>query len=251
MIIGMKCLNEQRSVKPVIGDIHDEPWVDRIIVIDGWSSDDTVHELKQFPKVEIYLHKWEKWFHAQETTQSNILLQYIPLGEIFFILDFDERCSPELKALLSDINQNGMPDDVDCVHVSRKSFELMRFDDSPFAMPDPETGFWLTFHQIGQYPDFQLRIIRRKLGMHWVNSPHHIMWGFEKGLWTNKNVQADLIHYHGKEDARDRDNIERQWLRNQAQRKKLGLEADVFECGVKPEIAEYADPDYWDEKELL
>jgi len=110
MIIGMKGMNEEKMVKPVIGDIHDEPWVDRIIVIDGGSSDDTVVELKQFPKVEVYCHKWEKWFHAQEVIQSNILLQYIPIGEIFFILDFDEQCSPELKTLLTDIDKNGMPD---------------------------------------------------------------------------------------------------------------------------------------------
>ena len=246
MIIGMKCLNEEHAVQPVIGDIHDEPWVDRIIVIDGWSSDDTVYELKRFPKVEVYLHKWEKWFHAQEVIQSNILLQYIPLGATFFILDFDEQCSPELKSLLADIDQHGMPDDVDCVHVSRKSYELMRHDDSPFAMKDEDTGFWVTSHQIGQYPDFQLRIIRRKLGMHWVNSPHHIMFGLQEGLFTNKNIQADLIHYHGKEDARARDGIERQWLRHQAMRKKLGLTADVFECDPKPEMAMYAEPEHWE-----
>jgi len=246
MLIGMKCLNEQTSVKPVIGDIHDEPWVDRIIVIDGCSSDDTVIELKQFPKVEVYQHKWEKWFHAQEVIQSNILLQYIPMDEIFFILDFDEQCSPELKSLLADIDENGMPDDADCVHVSRKSYELMRFPGSPFAMPGPD-GFWLTSHQIGQYPDFQLRIIRRRLGMQWVNSPHHMLFGLQEQLFTNKNIQADLIHYHGKEDARDRDSIERQWLRNQARREYLGLEADVFECDAKPEIAHYALPSYWEE----
>lgn len=244
MIIGMKGLNEQNYVKPVIGDIHDEPWVDRIIVIDGWSSDGTVHELRQFDKVEVYSHKWEKWFHAQETTQSNILLQYIPLGEAFFILDFDEKCSDELKNLLAEIDKDGMPEDVDCVHVSRKSYELMRFDDSPFAIPD-EDGFWITSHTIGQYPDYQLRIIRRKLGMQWVNSPHHVLHNPDN-KFTNKNIQADLIHYHGKEDARDRDNIERQWLRNQATRKRLGLEADVFECDVKPELAKYADPEYWE-----
>ena len=105
MLIGMKGLNEQNYVNPVIGDIHDEPWVDRIIVIDGDSSDDTVHELRQFDKVEVYSHKWEKWFHAQETTQSNILLQYIPIGSIFFILDFDEKCSDELKELLAWIDE--------------------------------------------------------------------------------------------------------------------------------------------------
>ena len=246
MIIGMKGLNESRYVKPVIGDIHDEPWVDRIIVIDGCSSDDTVHELKQFDKVEVYSHKWEKWFHAQEIIQSNILLQYIPLGSIFFILDFDERCSDDLKMLLADIDDNGMPDDMDCVHVSRKSYELMRFDDSPFAIPDmARPGFWITSHTIGQYPDYQLRIIRRKLGMHWINSPHHIMYGMQENLFTNKNIQADLIHYHGKEDARDRHNIERQWLRNQARRKELGLEADIFEGDPSPEMAKYADPEYF------
>ena len=157
-----------------------------------------------------------------------------------------KKCSPELKELLSNIDKNGMPDDVDCVHVSRRSFELIRFEDSPFAIPDG-TGFWIPSHQIGQYPDFQLRIIRRKLGMHWTNSPHHIMFGMREGLFTNKNIQADLIHYHGKEDARDRIGIERQWLRNQARRKELGLEADVFECDPKPDLAKYADPEYWEE----
>ena len=230
-------------VKPVIGDIHDEPWVDRIIVIDGWSSDDTVHELKQFSKVEVYLHKWEKWFHAQETTQSNILLQYIPLGSIFFILDFDERCSGKLKELLAKIDKEGMPQDADCVSVSRLSYELMRHDDSPYAVSDGE-GFWLTSYQIGQYPDLQLRIIRRKLGMHWVNSPHHVLYG-HGDIFSNVNIEADLIHYHGKEDARDRESIEKQWLRNQARRKKLGLKADIFECDVKPELAKYAEPEYW------
>jgi len=244
MIVGMKSLNEENYVRPVIGDIHDEPWVDRIIVIDGWSSDETIYELKQFKKVKVYPHKWEKWFHGQEVIQSNILLQYIPLGEIFFILDFDERCSDELKALLADIDKNGMPQDVDCVHVSRKSFELLRFDDSPFAIPDGN-GFWLTSHTIGQYPDYQLRIIRRKLGMHWVNSPHHVMFGLREGLFTHTHIEADIIHYHGREDSRRRETIERQWLRNQARRKELGLQADLFECDVKPEMAKYADPEHW------
>jgi hypothetical protein len=28
-------------------------------------------------------------------------------------------------------------------------------------------------------------------------------------------------------------------------RKKLGLDADVFECDPKPEMALYAEPEYW------
>ena len=244
MYIGMKSLNESRYIDDVIGDIHDEPWVDKIVVIDGWSNDLTVFKLKEYSKVMVYQHKWEPWFHSQETTQSNILLEYIPMGEIFFILDFDEGCSPELKSLLAEIDKDGMPEDVDLVSVSRKSYELVRHEDSPFAIKG-DGGFWLISHQIGGYPDFQLRIIRRKLGMHWVNSPHHVMFGIHEGLFALKNVKADLIHYHGKEDARDREAIEIQWARCQARRKELGLPADVFETEIKPELHKYADPETW------
>ena len=244
MIIEMKCLQEAKSVDTIIGDIHDEPWVDRIVVIDGGSTDLTVHKLKQFSKVEVYQHKWEHGFHDNEIFQSNIAMSYIPMGEIFFILDFDEQCTPELKDLLADIDKNGMPEDVDLVSVSRRSYELMRYEDSPFAMVG-EGGFWIVSHEIGQYPDFQVRIIRRKLGMHWVNSPHHVMFGIHEGLFALKNVKADLIHYHGKEDARDREAIEIQWARCQARRKELGLPADVFETEIKPELNKYADPETW------
>jgi hypothetical protein len=122
----------------------------------------------------------------------------------------------------------------------------MRFPDSPFAMPG-DGGFWMVSHQIGQYPDYQLRVIKRQLGMQWVNSPHHVMFGLNEGLFSNFNIQADLIHYHGKEDSRQRESIERQWVRHQATRNRLGLEADVFECDVKPELAKYAKPEYWEE----
>ena len=242
MLIGMKSLNEERMIQPVIGDIHDEPWVDRIIVIDGWSTDNTVVELRQFPKVEVYQHKWEKWYHNQEVSQSNILMSYIPNGQTYFILDFDEKCSLDLKEALAKIDKEGAP--ADCVSVSRQSFELMRYDDdSPFAIPDGD-GFWETSHQIGQYPDFQLRVITKKVGMHWINSPHHMLFGVGT-QWSHATIQADLIHYHGKEDARDRESIEKQWLRHQARRNQLGLTCDVFEGDIKPELAKYADSEYW------
>lgn len=246
MIISCKVLNEERMVDKVIGDIHDEPWVEKIIVIDGGSTDLTVHELKKYPKCEVHIHPWLRNYFAMETSQSNIQMSYIPMGQIYFILDFDERCSPELKSLLAEIDENGMPDDVDCVNVSRRSYELMRFEDSPFAIPDDET-WWVLAEQFGQYPDFQMRIIRRKIGMHWINSPHHVLFGagFGNELFTQKNREADLIHYHGREDARDRARTEKLWLRMQARRKELGLPADVFEGGVSPEMHKYATPEYW------
>jgi len=243
MIIGMKSLNEEKSINLVIGDIHEETWVDKIIVIDGDSSDDTVIELKKFDKVKMYSHKWEKWYHNQECSQSNILLSYISNGEIVFLLDFDERISPELKQLLSEINKKGMP--TDCASVSRKSYELMRYPNSPYAMKD-KTGWWRTSKAYGQYPDYQLRVIKKKVGMHWINSPHHSLFG-AGSLFTHTNLDADIIHYHGKEDERNRFNIERQWARNQSRRKELGLICDVFEADLSPEMIQYGNPKFWKE----
>lgn len=244
MIVLMKGLNEFDYVDKIIGDIHDEDWVSRIIVIDGDSTDGTINELKRFKKCEIYIHKWEDWYHDQEIIQSNIALSYVPHGDICFILDFDEKCSPELKNFLAEVDKKGMPGNTDTLHVSRKSYELMREDDSTIAIESGD-GWWIKSRQIGQYPDYQLRIIRRKLGMHWINSPHHMLFGLREGLWTTSNIDSDLIHYHGKIDSRDRDKIEINWLKMQARRRFLGLTADVFESKVPPEMAKYLEPEYW------
>lgn len=238
MIILMKGLNEAKSVEQVIGDFHDEDWVSKIIVIDGGSTDGTTDVLSIFPKVNTYVHPWIDWYHDMEIIQSNIALSYIKHGDVCFILDFDERMSGQLKQFLIDIDKNGMPDNADCVGVSRRSYELMRHEDSPFSIFDEE-GWWLVSHQIGQYPDFQTRVIRRKLGMHWCNSPHHIMFGTNIGLFRSINIpNTDIIHYHGKEDARDRINIERKWAKAQRRRKELGLSYDIFEGSISREIVE-------------
>jgi glycosyltransferase involved in cell wall biosynthesis len=242
MIIGCKTLNERNNVDLIIGDIHDQPWVDRIIVIDGGSTDGTVQKLREWKKVEVYVHPWIDTYHDQETAQSNILMSYVPYGEIYCILDFDERFSPELKQFLNQVDQVGMPTDenkneLDTIHFSRKSFELLRYEDSPYAIKG-EDGWWLTSHMIGGYPDYQLRLIKRKVGMHWINSPHHILYGLGH-LYSTGQVKLDILHFHGKEDARQRDHIEQKWAMNQIQRKKLGLIADIFEARLEPHLYEY------------
>jgi hypothetical protein len=60
-------------------------------------------------------------------------MSYIPYGQIYFILDFDEKMSDELKTLLKQLHEHGMPVNeknipVDTIQVSRKSFELMRYE---------------------------------------------------------------------------------------------------------------------------
>jgi hypothetical protein len=204
-------------------------------VIDGGSNDWTIETLREYPKCEVYIHPWLDEYHDQEVMQSNILMSYVPYGEIYCILDFDEKFSPELKQCLAHIDQNGA--EFDTAHLSRKSFELMRYEESPYAMKNVD-GWWTISHMIGQYPDYQLRLIKRIFGMHWIYSPHHILYGLGS-LYTTAHINVDIIHYHGKEDLRQRERIEIKWANNQLQRKKLGLTCDIFEAKLSPKIYEY------------
>lgn len=244
MRIFMKCLNEQKSVKRIIGDLHDEPWVDEFVVVDGWSSDYTVQELKQFQKVVVFRHKYEDWFHNQETIQADILLSYAKEGEIIFLLDFDERLNYPLKRYLSKINDTGeMPEEADLVHIPRRTIEVMRHIDSPFAILGAD-GFPVEHSEIGQFPDYQPRLIRKSYKMHWVQSPHRTLLGHTHNYNIPIETSCHILHYE-KDDKRDRDWIERRWLRPDATRKALGLGHDLHTPTAKAEYADSANPEYW------
>lgn len=244
MRIFMKCLNEQRSVRRVIGDLHDEPWIDEFVAIDGWSSDYTVQELKQFSKVVVHPHKYEDWFHDQEIVQAGILFSYAMEGEIIFLLDFDERLTPELKQLLSDINESQeLPEGADLVHIPRRTIEVLRYEDSPIAIMG-EDGWAIESHQIHDFPDFQPRLIRKSYKMHWVQSPHRTLIGWTKNHNLSPELGAYIIHYE-KDDYRDREWIERRWLRPDATRASLGLSHDLYATRPKREFAEAAKPEFW------
>jgi len=238
MIILMKCLNEEKVVERVISDFHGESWVSSIVVIDGGSTDYTVQELNKFGKVVVYSHPWIDWYHDMEIIQSNIALSYVPHGKLCFILDFDEKMSPQLKAELASIDETGLQTDV--AHVARRTYGVMRYPDSPYAVLD-EDGWPIVMNQIGQYPDYQCRLIKRQPGMNWINSPHHQL--FPKTL-SNINIPVDILHFE-KDDERDRLRIEKKWARAQARRKELGLTCDVFECRVEPELHKYTQPEAW------
>ena len=243
MIILLKCLDEEKSVKRCIGDFHDEPWVEGIIVIDGGSTDYTIQELNQFSKVKVYKHIWQDEYFNMEVTQSNIAMSYVPNGKWFFILDFDERMSIELKRFLS----NFTPESTDCelLSVARKTFEVIRHENSPFAVLDDVTGWSLISHCIGQFPDYQPRLIRKSPYLTWINSPHHQLAGHTKQGFLLEEI---FINHYEKDDYRDRIRIEKKWLRNKLRRQELGLTADVFECKTKPEVQEYDNQEYWREK---
>lgn len=243
MILLMKCLNEEKQVERVMKNVHNESYFERIIVVDGGSTDFTVQALREYEKPEVFIHPWLNWFHDMETTQSNIALSYIPHGQMCFILDFDERLTDGLKRELEFVDktfkEGGFYYKVG--HVPRRTYEPLRFPESPYAIPSSVDGWPLISHQIGQYPDYQCRLIMREVGMHWVNSPHHVLWPQDLPYYK---FESDLEHFE-KDDYRDRVRIEKLWLRAQARRKQLGLTHDVFETTPKRQIIECANPGYW------
>jgi glycosyltransferase involved in cell wall biosynthesis len=241
----MKCLNEQKTVKRCISDFHDEPWVDDIIVIDGGSSDYTVQELRQFGKVRVFEHKYLDYYHDAEIMQANIMMSYVPNGEIFFSLDFDERCNHALKTFLAQVNAAKLlPENADLVHIARRTVDVIRYDGSPFAVLG-EDGWPIESHEIGQFPDFQPRLFRRSPAIHWVQSPHRCPMGYTKIY--NLDVGCYIEHFE-KDDFRDRQWIERRWLRPNAARTELGLTCDLHPAGAKPEYADATNPEFWKDR---
>jgi len=238
MRFSMQCTNEEKVVKRCIGDFHDLPWVDEIVVIDGGSNDYTVQELKQFSKVKVFHHPWTDEYHNMNCVQRNIGLSYFQENEWFFMLDFDERMSDGLKELLRIHSEKGQYSDwgnVDLINVARRTIEPIRYEDSPHAIID-EDGWPVVSHQIGQWPDYQPRLIRKNYHLHWVNCPHHVLDGVKEQNYYGHDC---FLWHFDKDDARDRERIEKKWLRNKLRREELGLSDDVFTSSVKPELFQY------------
>ena len=164
----------------------------------------------------------------------------IPNGEIFFILDFDERMSDELKETLSKIDKGEIYiPDMTAVHFPRRTFDVLRHEDSPYAIIG-EDGWPLVSNQIGQYPDMQCRLMRKFAEFHWINGPHHVPYGHTSEI----TLLGDILHFE-RNNLHERYYREKQWANNQVQRKKLGLSPDCFETRVNPNIAEAYEIDYW------
>ncbi len=245
MRIGMKILNEELTIGRCLSDFHDLPWVEEIIIIDGGSSDYTVQEAKQFPKVKCFIHPYLNWYHDAEIAQAMVVMSYMPHGKIWFSLDADERMNSALKEFLAEVDRtNELPEGADFVHIARRTVDVMRYEDSPFAILGPD-GWPLEKCECGQFPDYQPRLFRRSYKMHWVQSPHRVIMGFEK--MHNLDTKCFIEHFE-KDDRRQRDSIERRWLRPNATRKELGLTCDLYEAGVKPEYADAAKPEFWKDK---
>lgn len=80
--------NEEKNIQEILDDFS---ICDEIIVVDSFSSDQTVAIAQQNPKVKIIQHAFEDF-----TKQRNVALDAAPNDWVLF-LDGDERITPELR----------------------------------------------------------------------------------------------------------------------------------------------------------
>lgn len=80
--------NEEKNIKDLI---HNLEFSDEIIVVDSFSTDNTLQILDQFNHVKVFKHVFEDF-----SSQRNIALKYASNDWILFI-DADERISDNLK----------------------------------------------------------------------------------------------------------------------------------------------------------
>jgi len=158
IIAGDEQINIERCLKSCL-------WADELIVVDSYSKDKTFEIAKKYTD-KVYKREWTGY-----RDQKNYVLS-LAKGEWVLSIDADEEISDELqKEIISEINKQ---DTKDGYKIPRLSFYQ---------------GKWIKHS--GFYPDYQLRLFKRK-NAKWIGDRVHerIDINGDIGKLTN-----DIFHY--------------------------------------------------------
>lgn len=140
--------------------------VDEIIIIDGYSKDNTVDICKKYSK-KIFSHRWSGSFSAERNYSiSKAKFEWI------LVIDADESLSEKLKSKINELIQN---DRINGYYI-------------------PRLKVWGNkFLRCGRaYPDYQLRLFRRTKGR-FIGDIHEIVR--LKGNIEKISSGYDIFHY--------------------------------------------------------
>jgi len=90
--------NEEVNIKAAIESVL---WCDEVIVVDSFSTDKTVEIVKSFPEVRLLQHEYEHSAAQQHWTIPQASHPWI------FLLDADERPTPELVTAIKELVNKG------------------------------------------------------------------------------------------------------------------------------------------------
>lgn len=128
--------NEEHIIEKTLSAINN--WVDEIVVVDSFSTDNTLNILEMF-NVSLYKEKWQGY-----SKQKNLAISKCT-GDWILVLDADEIVSEPLKDEILKVIKK--PDKYDGFQIKRKFYIGKR---------------WIKYG--GYYPDYQLRLFRNNIG---------------------------------------------------------------------------------------
>jgi glycosyltransferase involved in cell wall biosynthesis len=156
--------NEEQQIRECL---ETAKWMDEIIIVDAYSTDQTKKICEQYTN-HVFQRKWNGFGE-----QKNFAIEQAT-SDWVFILDADERITPELRDEIENILASYTPDGPVAFSVPRKNFHFGKFITSA-----------------GCYPDYQLRLFRRGVGRLNDEEPHN-KFVFQ-GVGTH--LKAPLEHY--------------------------------------------------------
>ena len=154
--------NEQDQIADCLESIN---WIERIVVVDSFSNDQTKAICQQYDNVDFYENEFKDF-----ASQRNFGLNKIKTDWVF-VIDADERATEKLKAeVIATLNESEAK--AEGYEIARKNYFL---------------GKWIKY--CGWYPDYTLRLFKSKYRYSGLVHESPQISG------QIKKLENDFIHY--------------------------------------------------------
>ena len=160
------------------------PYVDKVIIVDGGSIDDTVFYFRnwsqQEPKIEFYIHPWRDQF----SEQRNNYIRYVPDHTWALVADPDEWFEDRTLEKLKKLTELG----------DQKGYTMFGFQCRSVTMKGPERAW-------EHVDDYWKGLFFKKFpSTKYVGNPHETLLKPEQRPPNYAMVKTDLIYEHVKQE---------------------------------------------------
>ena len=142
---GVITFNEERNIRACL---ESAKWMDDIVVVDSFSRDRTVDIAREYT-THVYQRPWNGYGEQKNAVIDRVGTEWV------FIMDADERVTPELRKVIEQVLARPAPGGPSAYHIPRRNVFY---------------GKWI--RRAGCYPDYQLRLFRRGVGRMDQAEPH-------------------------------------------------------------------------------
>jgi glycosyltransferase involved in cell wall biosynthesis len=133
--------NEEKNIRECLDSLV--TWVDEVIIVDSFSTDQTLNIIAEYPGVQVHQHEFHNYSLQRNWAFENLLIRH----SFIMNLDADHRVTPELKSELIHHFTQGIPENVMGFMASRQTMFL---------------GRWIKFG--GHYPVYHGILFRKGHG---------------------------------------------------------------------------------------